>query len=92
MSMPSTSRRPSVLTPTAMMTATETMRPPLAHLQVGGVDPEIGPVAFDRPVEEGLHLAVDLLAQPRLTWLLEMPLMPMALTRSSTERVEMPWM
>jgi hypothetical protein len=27
-SMPSTSRRPSVLTPTAMMTATETMRPP----------------------------------------------------------------
>ena len=63
----------------------------LAHLHVGGVDPEIGPVAFDRPVEEGLHLAVDLLAQPRLTWLLEMPLMPIALTRSSTERVEMPW-
>jgi hypothetical protein len=27
MSMPSTSRRPSVLTPTATMTATETMRP-----------------------------------------------------------------
>jgi hypothetical protein len=27
-SMPSTSRRPSLLTPTAMMTATETMRPP----------------------------------------------------------------
>ena len=27
----------------------------------------------------------------RLTWLLEMPVMPMALTRSSTERVEMPW-
>ena len=25
--MPSTSRRPSVLTPTAMITATETMRP-----------------------------------------------------------------
>ena len=36
----------------------------LAHLHVGGVDPEIGPVALDRPVEEGLHLAVDLLAQP----------------------------
>ena len=63
-SMPSTSRRPSQLTPTAMMTATETMRPPLAHLQVGGVDPQIGPVAFDRPLEEGLHLAVDLLAEP----------------------------
>jgi hypothetical protein len=25
----------------------------------GGVDPPVGPVAFDRPVEEGLHLAVD---------------------------------
>ena len=65
--------------------------PVLAHLHVGGVDPQIGPVAFDRAVEEGLHLVVDLLAQPRLTWLLEMPLMPIALTRSSTERVEMPW-
>ena len=62
-----------------------------ADLQVGGIDPQIGPVAFDRPIEEGLHPAVDLLAQPA-TWLLEMPLMPMALTRSSTERVEMPWM
>ncbi len=39
--------------------------PAAAHLQVGGVDPQIGPVALDRPVEEGLHLAVDLLAQPR---------------------------
>ena len=28
----------------------------------------------------------------RLTWLLEIPLMPMALTTSSTERVETPWM
>ena len=36
-----------------------------ADLQVGGVDPQIGPIAFDRPFEEGLHLAVDLLAQPR---------------------------
>jgi hypothetical protein len=32
-SMPSTSRRPSVLTPTAMMTATETMRPPRRTLR-----------------------------------------------------------
>ena len=63
----------------------------LADLHVGGVDPQIRPVALDRPVEEGLHPLVDLLAQPA-TWLLEMPLMPMALTRSSTERVEMPWM
>ena len=31
-------------------------------------------------------------SQSRLTWLFEMPFMPMAWTRSSTERVEMPWM
>ena len=64
MSMPSTSRRPSLLTPTATITATETMRPLLAHLHVGRVDPQIRPVALDRAVEEGLHLLVDLLAQP----------------------------
>ena len=33
-------------------------------LEVGRVDPEIGPVAFEGPVEGGLHLAVDLFAQP----------------------------
>ena len=32
-SMPRTSRRPSALTPTAMMTATETMRPPRRTLR-----------------------------------------------------------
>jgi hypothetical protein len=31
-------------------------------------------------------------SQSRDTWLFEMPLIPIALTRSSTERVEMPWM
>ena len=36
----------------------------LAHLHIGRVEPEIGPVAFERPVEEGLHLVVDLAAQP----------------------------
>jgi len=36
----------------------------LAHLHVGGVDPEIGPVALDRPVEEGFHPFVDFLAEP----------------------------
>lgn len=34
-------------------------------LEVGGVDPEIGPVAFEWAVEERLHLAVGLLAEPR---------------------------
>src|SRR3984957_14460126 len=27
----------------------------LAHLQVGRIQPQIGPVAFERPFEEGLH-------------------------------------
>ena len=64
MSMPSTSRRPSLLTPTATITATETTRPLLLHLHVGRVDPQVGPVALDRAVEEGLHALVDLLAEP----------------------------
>jgi len=37
--------------------------PGLAHLHVGGVDPEIGPVALDRALEEGADALVDLLAQ-----------------------------
>ena len=36
----------------------------LAHFDVGGVDPQIQPVALDRPTKEGLHLVIDLLAQP----------------------------
>ncbi len=35
-----------------------------AHLQIGGVQPDIGPVALERPVEERLHLVVQLGAQP----------------------------
>ena len=50
MSMPSTSRPPSKLTPTAMI------KPPrqssaLAHLHIGGVDPDIGLVALDRALQ-----------------------------------------
>jgi len=37
--------------------------PTLAHLQVGRVDPQIGPVAFKRATQEGFYLLVDLLAQ-----------------------------
>src|SRR5690606_3049961 len=32
--------------------------------QIGRVNPEVGPFAFDGPVEKSLHLLVDLLAQP----------------------------
>ena len=62
-SMPSTSRWPSPLTPTATITATETMRA-LSHLHVVGVDPQIGPIAFERPAQEGFDLLIDLIAQP----------------------------
>ena len=61
----------------------------LAHFHVGGVDPQIRPVALDRTSEERLHLVVDS-PHSRETWLLEMPVMPIAWTRSSTERVETP--
>src|SRR5262245_35122087 len=37
--------------------------PVLAHLHVGGVDPQVGPVALDWTGEEGLHLVIDLRAQ-----------------------------
>jgi hypothetical protein len=35
------------------------------HLEVGRVDPQIWPITFDWPFEEGLDLAVDLLTQAR---------------------------
>ena len=38
--------------------------PGLAHLQIGRIQPEIGPVTLQRPVEEALDLVVDLAAQP----------------------------
>jgi hypothetical protein len=39
--------------------------PALAHLQVGGVEPEIGPVADQRSIEEVPHTLVDVLAEFR---------------------------
>ena len=40
----------------------------LAHPHVGGVDPQIRPVAFDRTGEEGLHFVIDLGAEPADRW------------------------
>ena len=37
----------------------------LAHLQVGRIQPQIGPIALERPIEESLHALVDFLAQFR---------------------------
>lgn len=71
--------------------------PALTHFEIGGIEPEIGPLAFDRAGKEGVHALVDIFAQlrhPRFRgdrlWLFEMPASPMACTRSSTRRVETP--
>jgi hypothetical protein len=40
------------------------MRPDLAGLDVGGVDPQVRPVALDRPVQERADALVELAAQP----------------------------
>ena len=61
----------------------------LAHLQVGRIQPQIGPVAFERTFQEGLHALVDFLAQFR-DRLFEMPESPIACAISSTRRVDTP--
>ena len=38
--------------------------PGAAHLEVGGVEPEVGPAALDRALEEGAHPLVDLRTEP----------------------------
>ena len=62
--MPSTSRRPSLLTRDRDDDRGRDDAPAGAAFDVGRVEPQVGPIAFERPVEEGLDLAVDLLAQP----------------------------
>ena len=37
--------------------------PALAHLEVGSIEPEVGPVAGERPLKEGMDTFVDILAQ-----------------------------
>src|SRR5690606_34363638 len=39
--------------------------PGLAHLHVGGIDPQVRPVSFERAVQERVHALVDLPAQAR---------------------------
>ena len=38
-----------------------------AHLEIGRVEPEVGPLAGERPFEEGVHPLIDVLAQLRHT-------------------------
>ena len=58
--------------------------PTLALLKVGRVQPEIGLVANERALDEGVHPVVDVLV------LLLIPLNPIACTRSSTRLVDTP--
>src|SRR5918995_4258096 len=60
----------------------------LADLDVGRIEPEVGPLAVQRPLEERQHAGVDVLAQRRD---LRLGDMPSAWTRSSTLRVDTPW-
>ena len=60
--MPRTSRLPSVLTPVAIVADGDDASG-LAHLQISGVEPQIRPIAFQRPIEEAVDLVVDLAAE-----------------------------
>src|SRR4051794_27365238 len=69
----------------------------LADFQVGGIEPQIRPLALDWPLQEGSHPLVNVprlrggrLLQSLETWLFEMPVSPIACTSSSTRRVETP--
>jgi hypothetical protein len=62
----------------------------VTRLHISWIDPEVGPFALKRSGKEGIHPPVDLLDQTAHL-LLETPDAPMALTGSSTDRVETPW-
>lgn len=62
----------------------------LANFHIRRVDPEIRPITFDRAIEERVD-ALMISPHKRETWLFEMPVIPIDLTSSSTERVETPW-
>ena len=61
----------------------------LADLEVGGVEPQVGPFALERAIEEGTNPFVDLLAQFGDLALRDAG-EPIACTSSSTRRVETP--
>src|ERR1700710_194726 len=80
--------------------------PALALLEIGGIQPEIRPVADERTLEEGIHPVIDVLAQlthrafadpghppaafHRLRRRNLCSFRPMACTKSSTRRVDTP--
>src|SRR3954469_2520427 len=87
MPRPRISRRPSWLTPTAIMAATDTTRPPsrilryVASSQRRAHSPVIG--RLRKPLRSSISW------HRCKTWLFEVPLRPMVCTRSSILRVEM---
>jgi hypothetical protein len=76
--MPSTSRVPSVFMATAIITATDTIRPASRTFRY------VAPVALEALTRSSISV------HSRETWLLLIPLMPIDFTGSSTERVEIP--
>ena len=96
MATPSTSRLPSSFTATAIIASRTSVHgtadnpPAIAHLQIGRVEPQGGPHAFQRSAQDRITRS-SISAHRRLTWLLDMRPAPIALTRSSTDRVETPW-
>ena len=60
----------------------------VADLEVTSVEPEIPPLAFDRPIDENVDPFTDIFAQLG-DLALRMPDRPIACTKSSTCRVEM---
>lgn len=78
-----------MLTPTAIITATLTMRPASRFLDVGGINPQVGPVAFYLTVQECPHARVQLPAKPA-DLALEDATLAKRLDQIVTERVEIP--
>src|SRR3954469_1679043 len=46
-------------------TATHRRKPALPDLEVGGIQPEVGPLTRERPAQEGSDTLIDLLAELR---------------------------
>ena len=59
---PSPSRRSSVFTKTAIVVAAD-MMPGVAHLDIGGVSPEMRPLSLEGPAEERVRRRVEVLDQ-----------------------------
>jgi len=89
MASPRISRRPAWFTAQAIIAATETHASALPHLEVGGLQPQIGPFALDRPIEERAPRS-SISSHRADTWDLLMPVSPKACTRSSPLRVDTP--